>query len=539
MASLNDIPFLSGYMQMDQVNRGREGQQLQQAAQFQTLQGAMEQTKARQVAAQREAQFRQRMAGARTDEERAQIAMEAEGAKGVLSHLDRKEARRTTNEATLARLSQQAQQFDLRYQMDLGKVKSAEEKAQLDAWYKSSRLALDEAALRMTGERLSYDTGAKVGVPQSGMPPMQGIPPVGAAPSAPVTYSFNTPNGPVSGNAANVNGALGAIGQQEVTASPAAAVASAALPQQAPMPAAPIAAAPMQPAMPNNMDARDLRLQQGAPVASPAAAQAVAQQPGQGVPGVRSAYADMPKFSGSPRDVARAQNEWLSDKAKADQKSAVAGSKIGVNIAGGRESVFINRVVNSGSQAAADLKNVVALPMSSGRGLFGGRSQGKSLLEAAKESLTTKMTEQEVQSYNVVATGFQRALAAIEGMGLAPTNALMHQMDGVIFKEGDTNMTKLLKLAQTRQIIDKGLEVIVANPRVDEETKKLVRKTLDDINSSVPFTPSEVLQLEGLHATNPNATMRDVMNKKKAETQGAWDASKEKRLQELKAQLGK
>lgn len=522
------LPVIGPWLTMQDQNQNViPGQQLQQMQQFQTIQNSMQQSQARQVAAQRDAQFRQRMAGARTDEERAQIAMEAEGAKGVLQHLDRKSRDESTAATNLSRLAQQAGQFDQNMQLRWSNAKDAREKNAIEAQWKQGRLAIETAQAQIAGKNLQYNTGSTVDIPQT---PMIGVP--GAAPQQPM----------MRGQAPNEAAAIAAIqagGGRPMsieipTQSPAAAVAAPMPPQQdvwsQPQ-------ATVQPAAPNNMDARDLRLQQGAPVATPAPA--VTQQQGQGVPGVRSAYADMPKFSGSPRQIAESENTWLKDKAKADQKAAVAGAKIGVNIAGGRESVYINRVVNSGSQAAADLANVVALPMSSSRGLFGGRGQGKGLLDAAQESLTNKMTTQEVQSYNVVATGFQRALAAIEGMGLAPTNALMHQMDGVIFKEGDTNMTKLLKLAQTRQIVDKGLEVIVSNPRVDEETKKLVRKTLDNLNSSVPFTPSEVLKLEGLQTSNPKATMRDVMNLKKTETQGTWDASKEKRLQELKAQLGK
>ncbi|MBF9666383.1 hypothetical protein IAI38_11655, partial [Streptococcus pseudopneumoniae] len=85
------------------------------------------------------------------------------------------------------------------------------------------------------------------------------------------------------------------------------------------------------------------------------------------------------------------------------------------------------------------------------------------ILDATKEVLANKLTSQEVQSYNVMSTGFQRALASIEAAGLMPTGQLTHQMDAVIFKEGDTNFTKLQKLAQTRQIVEEGLETALSN----------------------------------------------------------------------------
>ena len=262
---------------------------------------------------------------------------------------------------------------------------------------------------------------------------------------------------------------------------------------------------------------------QGPPVASPVAAPAPQAAQVVAPPAVPARVTpQMPNFVGPPREVNRMKNEWMQDQAKAvaaeardaakaGAKAAEKNAKIGINLAGGRESVFINRVVGAGNQAAADLENVVKLPISASRGFFGGRQQGKSLFEAGKETLATAMTTQEVQDYNVFSTGFQRSLAAIEGMGLAPTNALMHMMDGVIFKEGDTHFTKLGKLAQTRQIVEKGMETIIANSRVDDETKRLAKAIEASVKRSVPFTPSDLIKLRNAQATNPNATLADVM----------------------------
>lgn len=199
-------------------------------------------------------------------------------------------------------------------------------------------------------------------------------------------------------------------------------------------------------------------------------------------------------------------------------------SKADVNLMGGRESVFLNRVLTASNQVNKDLLNIVELPLSSSRGLFGGRGQGKSLFEAGKESLATKLTTQDVQTYNTLATGIQRNLAAIEAAGLAPPNSLMHMMDGVIFKEGDTNFTKMAKLAQTRQVVEAGLETILANPRLSPEQKKHAEEMLGGIRKSVPFTVREVMKLGSLQNANPNATLKDVINesgKNKASPEGA------------------
>jgi hypothetical protein len=194
----------------------------------------------------------------------------------------------------------------------------------------------------------------------------------------------------------------------------------------------------------------------------------------------------------------------------------VVGKEAAAGGMGGREGAQISRVIMAGNQASKDLENVTKLPMSASRGIFGGRGQGPSMMSAGAESLTNQMTSQEVQTYNTVATGFQRSLAAIEAAGLMPNGTLTHQMDAVIFKEGDYNLTKLQKLAQIRQIVDAGLETTDANPRVPPELKKhiaVIRKRLED---SVPFTQSDLFALQAEHQINPKATLKSTMQKMKA-----------------------
>lgn len=181
---------------------------------------------------------------------------------------------------------------------------------------------------------------------------------------------------------------------------------------------------------------------------------------------------------------------------------------------GAREQVFLQRTMTSANEAAKDLENVVQLPMTSSTGWFGGRQQGTGMLGATQEVLANKMTPQEVQSYNTLSSGFQRSLASIEAAGLAPSGTLSHQMDSVIFKEGDTNLTKLQKLAQTRQIVEAGLESTMANPRIPDEQREHMQKVMDSIKKSVPFTQSDLLVLEKAQDKNPKVTLKDVMTAK-------------------------
>lgn len=199
---------------------------------------------------------------------------------------------------------------------------------------------------------------------------------------------------------------------------------------------------------------------------------------------------------------------------------AVKGGNLGA-----RESVFINRVLLSANEAAKDLSNVVQLPLTASTGLFGGRKQGGSLFDAGKEALTNKMTSQEVQSYNVMATGFHRALASIEAAGLAPSGQLSNAMDAIIFKEGDTNLTRLQKLAQTRQIIEAGLETTLSNPKIPDEQRQHINDVIRTVQKAVPFTQNDVVKLQSIQTDNPNATLKDVLKQVKRAPAGGVGGS--------------
>jgi hypothetical protein len=190
--------------------------------------------------------------------------------------------------------------------------------------------------------------------------------------------------------------------------------------------------------------------------------------------------------------------------------------KVGSGAAGqsGREAVFTQRVLTSANEAAKDLANVVNLPISASTGIFGGRKQGPGIFDATKEVLANKLTGQEAQSYNVMATGFQRSLATIEASGLMPSGSLTHQMDTVLAKEGDTVLTKLQKLAQTRQIVDAGLEVQEASPRVSATEKTKIQGIRDALAQAVPFTHSDLLKLQAEQERNPNITLTDILKSK-------------------------
>ena len=75
-------------------------------------------------------------------------------------------------------------------------------------------------------------------------------------------------------------------------------------------------------------------------------------------------------------------------------------------------------------------------------------------------------------------------------------------------KEGDTQFTKMRKMATVRQQADRALETASTNPMMGKKELDLVEKIRGELADAVPFTVHDVNTLE--QAKNPRATMRDV-----------------------------
>lgn len=160
---LASVPGLAGYQATVNQNNQRGMQTLQMA---QGAGGILAQIAAQAKAqreAGREAEYRAEIAGAETPEARLSVASKYMGpealGKMIQTSQDVKTRTDATKEATLARLKQSADQFEQNYQIRLKQATTAEERLNLDRQYRQVKLAMDNAALQQTGQRLFYDTG--------------------------------------------------------------------------------------------------------------------------------------------------------------------------------------------------------------------------------------------------------------------------------------------------------------------------------------------------------------------------------------------
>lgn len=205
-----------------------------------------------------------------------------------------------------------------------------------------------------------------------------------------------------------------------------------------------------------------------------------------------------------------AQDVYFENKAKGMPEAEAmedAISKAKTSSQGSRESVMIQRQLVDANDAAAELGNIMELPVSASMGFFGGRQQGHGLFDAAKETLTNSVTSQEVQDYNSQAVGLGRALAGLETGGLQVNEALQKQFEQLALRDGDSQLTKMRKVATMRQQADRALEAFMANPRAGGEQKQLAEKLRGELEKSVPFSVHDVTMYE--REGKPGQSMSD------------------------------
>jgi len=176
-----------------------------------------------------------------------------------------------------------------------------------------------------------------------------------------------------------------------------------------------------------------------------------------------------------------------------------------------RSSVMFNRVAASANEAVTALRNIAELPAGTSTGWFGSSQPGHSLMDSVKGVLTQKVTSQEAQDYKTMIAGVSRSLSTIETAGLAPNGSITHSMDSITLNEGDSQLTKLRKLAETRQIIEKGIEPNLSNPKLAPAQRDLITRIISDVQTAIPFTQHDITQLQ--QSKNPNATLLDFARK--------------------------
>lgn len=207
--------------------------------------------------------------------------------------------------------------------------------------------------------------------------------------------------------------------------------------------------------------------------------------------GIPAGYERDPQNPGALRPIAGGPHDPNATAAGMDSRSAV----------------MFNRVASSANEAVQAIKNIAELPITTSTGWFGNAEPGKGLFDSAKSVLAQKVTGQEAQDLKTMIAGVSRSLSTIETAGLAPNGSITHSMDSITIGEGDSQMTKLRKMAEMRQIVEKGIEPQLSNPKLGPAQRQLIQGIISQVQEAIPFTQHDITQLQ--RSKNPQATIMD------------------------------
>lgn len=181
----------------------------------------------------------------------------------------------------------------------------------------------------------------------------------------------------------------------------------------------------------------------------------------------------------------------------------------------GREKIFSERIVTSADEATRAITNITELPVGASSGFLGvGGADGHSLFSSGKASLMNRMAPQSVQDYNTMLAGVKRNLATIESVGLAPSGALTEGFGSLELRDGDTEITKMRKLAEMRQVVDAGLEPQLADDAIPDKIKTLMKDIQGKLQKAVPYTQQDVTALQRAQEKDPKMTLEQLIQSK-------------------------
>lgn len=201
----------------------------------------------------------------------------------------------------------------------------------------------------------------------------------------------------------------------------------------------------------------------------------------------------------------KADLEKEVEKFKADLKEGITNAKT---------SPQIDRLIGAATQATEDLKNVTAFGdrLATTRSYVGFKTGGGGWLNATKDALSQNLIDTDSQQMEVLYKGFSRAAAVVDAQGAATgLVGLQKSLESLAPGPNDSIQTVYTKLAQSRQIIDKGIKAVLAKGKdIKPEQKQLLEDLQKDLSTAIPFTVSDVIKLGG---SKTGVTLGDIMGK--------------------------
>jgi hypothetical protein len=153
---------------------------------------------------------------------------------------------------------------------------------------------------------------------------------------------------------------------------------------------------------------------------------------------------------------------------------------------------FSDILATASNEAAASMKNIMGLDVTSSAGFFGGKVTN-SLFTAPADAFANTITSESAQRYNIEAGKLSFSLSQLMKGGRVVGATEVAEMDKFIkIKEGDSIESAATKLAEARQMAERAIEVRIKSPNTPPELKEVYRENLDTIQKVIPFTVDDI-----------------------------------------------
>lgn len=186
------------------------------------------------------------------------------------------------------------------------------------------------------------------------------------------------------------------------------------------------------------------------------------------------------------------EKEGAADRANRLEAARISAS--GKSNPATRDAYGFGEIISTAAnEAAAVLGNIQNLPVSVTTGLAGGRKT-QSLFTAPIDALVnTTVNNEDVQRYNTQIAKLSYYIAQVQKGGRVVTKNDVEQLqEALTLRAGDKQLTRLTKMAEARQALERAFEVRLASPRTPDPLKDIYRQNLEAIQKAVPFTVNDI-----------------------------------------------
>lgn len=215
-----------------------------------------------------------------------------------------------------------------------------------------------------------------------------------------------------------------------------------------------------------------------------------------------------PQLVDVPQPDGTVQKQWVTP-------GDTAGTNVGTattpttGMGMGRIQQMVGRITLAGNEVSRSAENLMEMNIGANSGILGiGKDQGHGILNSMKSALANTMSSDDTKSYNIKVAGVTRNLAAIEAAGNMPPGSLTNQMAAVVAQPGDTQINRLERMAEIRQIADAGLESVITQPGISQKQIDQIQGIRARIGSAIPFTQHDVEMLK--QSKDPNTTLAAI-----------------------------